>query len=132
MEQNLHTEIILTHPRQCLGNIQLDWTPQPGNYLDVGDRTYAVLERRHRYHLKAGRYKLHKVALFVQLAQRSTENSLLEGRWVMGDASCLFNARSEILRCAVNPQGPCNDCSFYQKDESLTPETLPPPSSDFH
>lgn len=132
MEQNLQTEIILTHPRQCLGNIQLDWTPQPGNYLDVGDRTYAVLERRHRYHLKAGRYKLHKVALFVQLAQRPTENSLVEGRWVIGSASCLFNARSEILRCAVNPQGPCSDCSFYQKDESMTLATLPPPSSDCH
>lgn len=132
MEQNLPTEIILTHPRQCLGNIQLDWTPQPGNYVDVGDKTYAVLERRHRYHLKAGRYRLHKIALFVQLAQRPTENSLVEGRWVIGDASCLFNARSEILRCAVNPGGPCNGCRLYEKAESVNSPALLPPSNDSH
>lgn len=132
MEQNLPTEIILTHPRQCLGNVQLDWTPQPGNYVDVGDKTYAVLERRHRYHLRAGRYKLHKIALFVQLAQRPTENSLVEGRWVIGDASCRFNARSEIIRCAVNPEGLCNGCRFYEKDESVNTPTLLPPSNDSH
>ncbi len=130
MEQ-IPTEIILTHPRQCLGNIQLDWTPQPGNYVEVGDKTYAVLERRHRYHLRAGRYKLHKIAIFVQLAQRSTENSLVEGRWVIGDASCRFNARSEIIRCAVNPEGPCNGCRFYEQDRATT-ATLPPLSNDSH
>lgn len=130
MEQ-IPTEIILTHPRQCLGNIQLDWTPQPGNYVEVGDKTYAVLERRHRYHLRAGRYKLHKIAIFVQLAQRPTENSLVEGRWVIGDASCRFNARSEMIRCAVNPEGPCNGCRFYEGDE-VTTATLPPQSNDSH
>lgn len=130
MEQ-IPTEIILTHPRQCLGNVQLDWTPQPGNYLDVGDKTYAVLERRHRYHLKAGRYKLLKIALLVQVAQRPTENSFIEGRWVIGDVSCFFNARSEILRCAVNPEGPCNGCRFYEQDKLVT-TTLLPPSNDCH
>ncbi len=130
MEQNLPTEIILTHPRQCLGNVQLDWTPQPGNYVDVGDKTYTVLERRHRYHLKAGRYKLHKIALFVQIAQRPTENSFVDGRWVVGDGSCLFNARSEILRCAVNPEGPCNGCRFYE--QIVTTPAPPPLSNDSH
>lgn len=119
MEQDLlPTEIILTHPRQCLGTIQLDWTPQPGNYLDVEGKTYAVLERRHRYHLKSGRYRLHKVAIYVQAAQRPSEKSLIEGRWVIGDASCRFNARSEIIRCAVNPPGPCESCRYYEKCES--------------
>ncbi|WP_009631011.1 DUF6464 family protein [Synechocystis sp. PCC 7509] len=132
MEQNLPTEIILTHPRQCLGNVQLDWTPQPGNYLDVGDKTYAVLERRHRYHLRAGRYKLHKIALFVQLAPRPTENSLVDGRWVIGDASCRFNARSEILRCAVNPEGTCQGCRFYEQDQLVTVSALLPPANDSH
>jgi hypothetical protein len=32
----------------------------------------------------------------------------------MGDASCRFNARSELLRCAINPSGPCQDCRFYE------------------
>jgi hypothetical protein len=50
----LPTEVILTHPRQSLGSVQLDWIPQPGNYLDLEGQSYAVLERRHRYQLKAG------------------------------------------------------------------------------
>ncbi len=112
---SLLTEIILTHPRQSLGNVQLDWTPQPGNYLDLQGKTYAILERRHRYQLKSGRYRLHKIAIYVQSAQRPSEKSLVEGRWVIGDASCRFNAHSEIIRCAVNPEGPCDRCRFYEK-----------------
>jgi hypothetical protein len=114
MELNsLPTEVILTHPRQSLGKLQLDWTPQPGNYLDVDGKTSAVLERRHKYQLKAGRYSLHNIAIYVQKANRPEEKSLFEGRWVIGDATCNFNAHSEIIRCAVNPAGPCNTCRFY-------------------
>lgn len=116
MEQELlPTEIILTYPRQSLGNVKLDWIPQPGNYLDLEGKTYAVLERRHRYHLKSGRYRLHKVAIYVQSAPRPTEKSFVAGRWVIGDASCRYNAQSEIIRCAVNPEGPCDRCRFYEK-----------------
>lgn len=115
---SLPAELILTHPRQTLGNIQLDWTPQPGNYLDFEGQTYAVLERRHRYRLKSGHYRLHKIALYVQSAPRPTEKTLVEGRWVLGDASCCFNARSELIRCAVNPEGPCESCRFYEPSTS--------------
>jgi len=53
MEQDsLLTEVILTHPRQSLGEIQLDWMPQPGNYLALKGQTYAVLERHHQYQYK--------------------------------------------------------------------------------
>ena len=118
MEPNsLPTEIILTHPRQSLGKVQLDWTPQPGNYLDLQGKTYAILERRHRYQLKGGRYKLQKIAIYVQSAQRPAEKSFVEGRWVIGDATCSFNAHSEIIRCAVNPEGPCERCRFYESVE---------------
>jgi hypothetical protein len=110
---SLPAELILTHPRQTLGNVQLDWTPQPGNYLDYEGQTYAVLERRHRYLLRSGRYRLQKIALYVQSAQRPNEKSLVEGRWVVGDANCRYNARSELIRCAVNPEGPCNACRSY-------------------
>ena len=116
---SLPAELILTHPRQTLGNVQLDWTPQPGNYLDYEGQTYAVLERRHRYLLRSGRYRLQKIALYVQSAQRPNEKSLVEGRWVVGDANCRYNARSELIRCAVNPEGPCNACRFY---EPLAPD----------
>ncbi|MGI0487037.1 DUF6464 family protein [Pantanalinema rosaneae CENA516] len=111
---SLPTEVILTHPHQSLGKINLDWTPQPGSYLDLQGQTYAVLERRHRYQLKAGRYRLHKVALYVQSAQRPVERSQLQGRWVVGDVNCRFNARSELIRCAVNPDGPCGNCRYYE------------------
>lgn len=118
MEPSLPTQIFLTHPRQSLGKVQLDWTPQPGNYLDLRGKTYAVLERRHRYHLRAGRYRLQEIAIYVQSAQRPAEKSLVEGRWVIGDANCCFNARSELIRCAVNPEGPCEHCRFYEKSQS--------------
>jgi len=114
---SLPAELILTHPRQTLGNVVFDWTPQPGSYLEFQGQTYAVLERRHRYRLKSGRYRLQAIALYLQSAKRPTERSLIKGRWVIGDANCRFNARSELMRCAVNPDGPCGSCRFYEASE---------------
>ena len=111
---SLPTEVILTHSRQSLGSVHLDWMPQPGSYLDFNGQTYAVLERRHRYQLKSGRYRLHKVALYVQSAARPSERTLVQGRWVLGDAKCRYNALSELLRCAVNPAGPCEGCRHFE------------------
>jgi hypothetical protein len=108
--ESLPTEVILTQSQQILAQVKLDWTPQPGNYLDLEGETYAVLERSHRYHLKSGRYKLHKIALYVQSAIRPEEQSLINGQWVIGDATCLYNARSTLIRCAVHPTGPCDGC----------------------
>lgn len=116
MEPNsLPTEVILSHPHQTLGKVQLDWTPQPGAYLDLEGLTYTVLERRHNYQFKAGRYHLHKISLYVQTAQRPAERTLVEGRWVVGDATCLYSAHSELVRCAVNPTGPCAGCRHYER-----------------
>lgn len=117
MEQDLlPTEVILTHPQRSLGRVQLDWSPQPGAYFDFEGQTYAVLERRHRYQLKFGRYRLAKIALYVQTAQRPIERTRIGGHWVLGDATCQYNARSEIIRCAVNPDGPCEGCRFYKNE----------------
>jgi hypothetical protein len=115
MAQSLQTEVILTHPHQSLGKVQLDWTPQPGAYLEFEGKNYAVLERHHRYQFKAGRYRLHAIALYVQTAQPPVEKSWLAGRWIIGDVTCRFNAGSELIRCAVNPNGPCNSCRFYEQ-----------------
>lgn len=112
------TEIILTQPRSTLGYFHLDWNPQPGNYLDVEGQTYLILERRHRYMLKAGRYHLHRVALYVQTSTHLIERSLINGRWIIGDSTCLYNAQSEVIRCAVNPGGPCDRCPHYQPRKS--------------
>ncbi|NJL22411.1 MAG: hypothetical protein HC895_18915 [Leptolyngbyaceae cyanobacterium SM1_3_5] len=113
--ETLPTEVILSHPRQTIGNVRLDWNPQPGALLDLEGKTYAVLERRHRYQFRAGKYRLHKIALYVQKTQRPTERTQIDGRWIIGDASCRFNARSELMRCAVNPTGPCASCRFYEE-----------------
>ncbi|MGF1497566.1 MAG: DUF6464 family protein [Elainellaceae cyanobacterium] len=116
--KTLPTEIVLNHPRTSLGQRHLDWNPQPGAYLDVDGQTYTVLERRHRYFLKGGRYQLHKILLYVQKVETPVERTLWQGRWVMGDITCRYNARSEVLRCAVNPSGPCDRCTHYQPRES--------------
>lgn len=112
------TEIILSHPHSPLGHLYLDWNPQPGAYLEVAGQTYLVLERRHHYCLKLGRYQLQKIALYVQESHVPTERSLLDGYWVIGDITCLYNARSEVLRCAVNPGGPCDRCVHYDPLEN--------------
>ena len=122
MEQNikptdLPTEVILNHPQQTIGKVQLDWNPQPGAYLDLEGKTYAVLERRHRYQYKSGKYRLQQVALYVQSVQRPSERSLVNGQWVAGDATCRFNARSAFVRCAVNPAGPCEGCRSYEREQ---------------
>ncbi|MGK7930303.1 MAG: DUF6464 family protein [Microcystaceae cyanobacterium] len=33
----------------------------------------------------------------------------------IGDITCRYNARSPYLRCAINPCGPCEGCSSYEK-----------------
>ncbi|MDJ0743158.1 MAG: DUF6464 family protein [Xenococcaceae cyanobacterium MO_167.B27] len=32
----------------------------------------------------------------------------------IGDLSCIYNARSPYIRCAVNPCGSCQDCPYYR------------------
>lgn len=34
--------------------------------------------------------------------------------YAIGDITCEYNARSNYIRCAVNPSGPCLDCRYYQ------------------
>ncbi|MGB3492410.1 MAG: DUF6464 family protein [Elainellaceae cyanobacterium] len=115
MELNsLATEVIVNHPQKSLGHLYLDWSPQPGAYIDVENQTYLVLERRHRYGLTAGRYQLYKIALYVQKIDSPLDRNWFDGRWMIGDRTCRFNARSELLRCAVHPAGPCEGCSHYQ------------------
>ena len=110
----LPTEVILCPNRETLGKIHLDWMPQPGNYLEIQGQTYTVLERHHHYQYKVSGYRLSKISLHVQSAPPPTELSLWKGHWVIGDRQCRFNAHSEILRCAVNPPGPCRGCRFFE------------------
>lgn len=36
-------------------------------------------------------------------------------KYFIGDTTCVNNARSPYIRCAINPSGPCEDCSHYEK-----------------
>jgi hypothetical protein len=37
--------------------------------------------------------------------------------YLIGDITCRYNARSSYIRCAVNPEGPCKDCRFYESKD---------------
>ena len=39
----------------------------------------------------------------------------IPGTNFVGDTSCINNAQSPHLRCAINPSGPCDGCSHYEK-----------------
>jgi len=39
---------------------------------------------------------------------------------IIGDITCQYNARSPYLRCAINPNGPCEECSHYQPTQEDT------------
>lgn len=52
---------------------------------------------------------------FHKRMNRDPEEQYVAGvGYVIGDLSCIFNARSPYIRCAVNPTGLCQDCRYYQ------------------
>lgn len=110
---NLPTEVIISSPRQSLGRIYLDWMPQPGHFVNIEGQGYTVLERHHHYQYKIGGYYLDKISIYVQENTDTLDRVLIDGEWVIGDISCVYNARSTLLRCAVNPTGPCKGCADY-------------------
>ena len=87
--------------------------PQPGRWLVLGERSFLVLQRRHRYQLRNGRYELASVALQVKAQRQPADARWWHNQWVIGDPNCRFNARSPLLRCAVLPDGPCERCSHF-------------------
>ncbi|MFM7635480.1 MAG: DUF6464 family protein [Cyanobacteriota bacterium] len=91
----------------------LDVVPHPGRWLLCGERSFLVMQRRHRYRLCAGRYELCSVALQVKPQRQPPDARPWRGGWVIGDPHCRFNARSPLLRCAVFPDGPCGRCAHY-------------------
>lgn len=108
------TELILSQTQRSLGQVQLETIPQPGGAVLYGGVMYTVLERRHRYQFRANRYHLQAIALYVQAATPGEDKTWLGDRWVIGDATCQYNAQSPLLRCALQPDGPCGGCGHYQ------------------
>jgi hypothetical protein len=125
------TELILNESQRwsetgplgpSLGQVQLESVPQPGSAMALGRSEtiahggtwYMVLERRHRYQFHANRYRLTRITLYVQAAPQAEDKYWLGDRWIIGDASCRYNARSPLLCCAPAPAGPCQGCRHYQ------------------
>ncbi|PZO19913.1 MAG: hypothetical protein DCF25_07515 [Leptolyngbya foveolarum] len=114
----LPTDIVSSDSRAVLGHIKLDRSLYPGTYVDIDGQTYQILVRRHQYQLKLGRYYLHKAIVHVKETTVPEERTLLKGTWVIGDITCTYNARSELMRCAINPSGPCGECTHYEPAKS--------------
>jgi len=114
----LPTEIILTPARECIAKLNLDRQLQPGNYMELAGKTYAILERHHFYQYRVGGYRFNKATLLVQESKRPEETTKIGDLNVIGNAKCVFNARSEIMRCAVNPEGPCQGCRYFEPIDS--------------
>lgn len=93
----------------------IEQVPHPGRWLLHGGSSFLVLQRRHRYCLRNGRYELASVALQVKVQHQPADARWWNGRWVIGDPACRFNARSPLLRCAVLPDGPCARCAHFQR-----------------
>ena len=56
---------------------------------------------------------------FYKRMSRDPEEQYVEGvGYVIGDLSCSYNARSPYIRCAVNPDGLCQDCRHYHNRDS--------------
>lgn len=39
-------------------------------------------------------------------------------KYFIGDTTCVNNAHSPYIRCAINPNGPCDGCLHYEKHHS--------------
>jgi hypothetical protein len=98
---------------------QIGEIPQPGRWITVAEGSFLVVQRRHRYRLRNGRYELSTVALQVRPQRQPADARWWNGRWVIGDPRCSFNARSPLLRCAVLPEGPCERCDHFQSNPQI-------------
>jgi hypothetical protein len=59
-----------------------------------------------------------QVVTGLQTQPWSLDQYYLEGvGYLIGDISCRFNAHSPYIRCAVNPEGPCKECRYYEPKE---------------
>ena len=97
-----------------LDRLDLENAPQPGRWLETEEQSFLVLQRRHRYNLRNGRYEIASVALLVKSQIRPADAQRWRHGWVIGDPECSFNARSPLLLCAVWPEGTCDNCSHRE------------------
>lgn len=57
----------------------------------------------------------HPAGIVIRQQLRDLENGEQPRRNnVLGDRACIFSANSPLLRCAVNPEGPCEGCQHFE------------------
>lgn len=95
---------------RLIDRLELDEPPHPGRWFEHGERSFLVLQRRHRYTLRSGRYQLSSLVLLVKPERQPVDARRWRHGWVIGDPTCKLNALSPLLRCAVMPDGPCERC----------------------
>ncbi|MFN9055722.1 MAG: DUF6464 family protein [Cyanobacteriota bacterium] len=113
----MHLELRLSGSDRLLAKWELadlQSVPQAGVWMQWNSQAYLVMQRRHRYRLRKGRYQLASIALEVKQHNQPADAQWWKGRWVIGNPHCHFNARSPLLRCAVLPEGPCSTCRHFQ------------------
>ncbi|NJK65910.1 MAG: hypothetical protein HC789_04870 [Microcoleus sp. CSU_2_2] len=70
-------------------------------------------ETQARERIAAARLAVANRSLRTQL--QTADRTYIEGLgYPIGDITCEYNARSNYIRCAVNPEGPCQDCRYYK------------------
>ncbi|HEY9610514.1 DUF6464 family protein [Allocoleopsis sp.] len=59
------------------------------------------------------RGSMHQAESVADVLNRLATGEKLEA---IGDRACKNNAQSPYLRCAVNPCGPCEECSYFEEE----------------
>nr|WP_206753485.1 DUF6464 family protein [Microcoleus sp. FACHB-831] len=60
------------------------------------------------------RMRLQSHAQIKRLINYHEQRYRLLSKTIDKQATCKYNASSAFLLCAVNPSGPCEECSHYQ------------------
>ena len=53
--------------------------------------------------------------LDIQEVNQNSDRRRPVTKYFIGDTSCINNAHSPYIRCAINPEGPCDECSHFEK-----------------
>lgn len=79
---------------------------------------WVVLNSKRRFQARMRRihHRNYPPALTGESAPRYSGTPEHYSRYI-GDLTCRYNAYSPYLRCAVNPDGPCKDCPYYESLE---------------
>jgi Family of unknown function (DUF6464) len=85
----------------------MDYPDRPERVSLEIPRQYQFIESYgESFQLLSGRFEVDREA--IVLPRVNAINAI-------GDTTCQYNARSRMIRCAVNPCGPCEGCKDYEK-----------------